>query len=186
MTPSDAGRLVAFIIATAGLMTISWRSLFNIRSHGFFRFFAWETIVALVLWNLPFWFSDPLSIRQLFSWIVLGVSVVLLWQGVTLLRTGKPVGHRAESELFAFEKTTELVTSGVYRYIRHPLYASLMYLSWGAFLKDISWSSTVLTVAAGACLVATARADERECVQYFGPQYEQYMKKTKMFIPLVF
>lgn len=186
MTTLDMVRLIIFIIVTAGSILISRRALVRVRSHGFFRFFAWETILALVLWNVPSWFSDPFSIRQLFSWAVLCASLVALWQGVTLLRTAKPSNNRAESDLYTFEKTSELVTSGIYRHIRHPLYASLMYLSWGAFLKDISWISTVLMVVASACLVATAKAEERECIQYFGSQYEQYMRQTKMFVPYVF
>ena len=35
-------------------------------------------------------------------------------------------------------------------------------------------------------LIATARADEAECIPYFGQSYREYMKKTKMFIPLLF
>ena len=35
-------------------------------------------------------------------------------------------------------------------------------------------------------LVFTARADESECIQFFGSAYNEYMKKTKMFIPFVF
>ena len=186
MTSFDTARLVAFIAATVGLIIISRRALLNIRSHGFFRFVAWDAIVALILWNLPFWFADPFSISQLLAWIVLFASLFVLWLGVSRLRTGKPTDKRSENELYAFEKTSELVTSGIFRYIRHPLYASLMYLSWGAFLKDVSWISVTLMVVACVSLVATAKADEKECIQYFGAQYEQYMKRTKMFIPYLF
>ena len=35
-------------------------------------------------------------------------------------------------------------------------------------------------------LVLTAKADEVECPQFFGPQYQDYMKKTKMFLPFLF
>lgn len=185
MTTFDTVRLVAFVVATVGLIVISRRALYNIRSHGFFRFIAWEAIVALIIWNLPFWFDDPFSIRQLVAWSVLFASLFVLWKGVKLLRTGKPTGKRSESELYAFEKTSQLVTGGIFRYIRHPLYASLMYLSWGAFLKDVSWISFGLMVVASVSLVATAKADERECSEYFGEQYEQYMKRTKMFVPYV-
>ncbi len=171
---------------TVVLALVSRRSLAEFGSHGFFRFFAWEAIVALILLNLPFWFSDPFSASQLLSWAVLIASLLVLWQGVVRLRSGKPTGSRTGNGLYTFEKTSELVTSGIYRYIRHPLYASLLYLAWGAFLKDISWPSTALTLIACVCLVATARADERECVQFFGSSYEEYMRRTKMFIPTLF
>jgi len=186
VTTFDTVRTAIFIAATLGLIIISRRALFKFRSHGFFRFIAWEAILALIVWNLPFWFAAPLSINHLLAWIVLFASLFVLWRGVSLLRTGKPTAKRSESELYQFEKTSELVTSGIFRYIRHPLYASLMYLSWGAFLKDVSWISFTLMVIACVSLVATAKADEKECIQYFGAQYEQYMKRTKMFVPYLF
>ena len=44
----------------------------------------------------------------------------------------------------------------------------------------------VLALAATACLVATAKADEAECLRFFGPDYLAYMKQTKRFVPFVF
>ena len=38
-------------------------------------------------------------------------------------------------ENLAFENTVKLVEVGLYRFIRHPMYASLLLLAWGAFLK---------------------------------------------------
>jgi len=86
----------------------------------------------------------------------------------------------------AFEKTTELVKEGAYHYIRHPLYSSLLFLAWGMFFKSPFVGSAIAAITATAFLVATARADEAECVRYFGPPYEAYMKQTKMFIPFLF
>ena len=98
--------------------------------------------------------------------------------GVYLLRNaGKPTD--------ALEATTHLVQSGIYRYIRHPLYASLLYLAWGIFFKSPSLLGGCLAAVASAFLYATARADESECMVKFGGEYAMYMKKTKMFIPFV-
>ena len=186
MTVFDEVRSALFIATTIVITFISWRTIFNFHSHGFYRFLAWEAIAALIIWNLPFWFSDPFSAKQLISWILLISSLFVLLQGVLRLRAAKRYSSRSESELFAFERTSELVTSGIYHYIRHPLYASLLYLALGAFLKDISWISVILIIMAGISLFATARADEKECIQYFGDQYKEYMEGTKRFIPFVF
>ena len=185
VTRFDEIRLALFIATTVAVTVISWRTIFNIRSHGFFRFIVWEAIAALILWNLPHWFTEPFSPNQLLSWILLFGSLYVVWQGVSQLRTAKRSSSRSECELYAFERTSELVTSGIYRYIRHPLYASLLYLAWGAFLKDISWVSVILVLLASASLFATAKADEQECIAYFGDQYQQYMRRTKRFIPFV-
>jgi protein-S-isoprenylcysteine O-methyltransferase Ste14 len=186
MTVFDNIRLAIFVAATAFVVFISWRTIFNLRSHGFFRFIAWEAIIALIIWNSPHWFSEPFSVRQLISWIFLIGSLYALWQGLSRLRVAKRTSSRSEKELYNFEQTSQLVTSGIYQYIRHPLYASLFYLAWGAFLKDISWISVSLVLVASIALVATAKADENECIQYFGDRYKEYMEGTKRFIPFVF
>ncbi|MGB5873873.1 MAG: methyltransferase, partial [Bacteroidota bacterium] len=74
---------------------------------------------------------------------------------------------------------------GAYRYIRHPLYASLIYLAWGTFLKDISWLTFAVVAVTTAFLFATARVEERENVEHFGESYLEYSARTKMFIPYV-
>jgi protein-S-isoprenylcysteine O-methyltransferase Ste14 len=84
------------------------------------------------------------------------------------------------------EATTHLVTTGIFQFIRHPLYASLIYLSWGIFFKSPSLLGGCLAVVSTGFLIATARADESECLVKFGDEYIEYMKKTKMFIPLVY
>ena len=186
MTVFDYIRLALFVTATLAVTAISWRTLLNIRSHGFYRFIAWEAIAGLILWNLPYWFSDPFTIQHMLSWTVLIASLYVLWRGVSGLRDAKRSGNRSEKELFEFERTSELITSGIYKYIRHPLYASLLYLAWGAFLKDISWVSAILTVVSTGSLISTAKADEKECIKYFGDQYSDYMEHNKMLIPFVF
>lgn len=185
MTVFDEIRLALFIAISIAVTAISWRTIFNLRSHGFFRYIAWEVIAALVLWNVPHWFSEPLSTRQILSWVVLFASLYVLWEGISRLRAAKRSSTRRESELYAFERTSELVTSGIFRYVRHPLYASLLFLAWGAFLKDMTVIAAILVLAASVSLFGAARADERECVQYFGDQYRHYMKHTKRFIPFV-
>ena len=120
--------LVLFTIVSGWLLSVSWKSLRVARSHGFYRFFAWEAILALILINSGAWFSDPLSILQIVSWTLLCVSLVLLGQGLYLIRVGgKPSAQRQDSTLLSFEKTSALVTSGIYRHIRHPLYGSLLF-----------------------------------------------------------
>jgi protein-S-isoprenylcysteine O-methyltransferase Ste14 len=176
-----------FGIISMYLVFISRVSIRVFRSHGFYRFFAWESITALILVNIGTWFSHPFSILQLFSWMLLVVSLFLLVNGIHALRLmGRQNDQRQDSTLHAFEKTTVLVTSGMYKYIRHPLYSSLLFLAWGAFLKDVSWTSICLVAVATMVLVLTGKADEAECARYFGSSYKVYMGNTKMFIPFLF
>ncbi|HSD84876.1 MAG TPA: methyltransferase [Anaerolineae bacterium] len=181
-------KLFAFLVLSAGLVYFSRASLRAPRSHGFYRFFAWELIVALFLLNVDVWFQDPFSWQQLASWLLLAASMVPLILGVRSLTShGKPVTQReAEPQLLAFERTTSLVTTGVYRYIRHPLYSSLLFLTWGIFFKAFTWPGLLLALAATLLLFATARADEAECQRFFGEAYQAYMKQSKRFVPFLF
>ena len=181
-------KLIAFAIATGLLIYISRTSLHQPESHGFYRFFAWESILLLFLLNVDKWFVNPFSWHQLIAWTLLFVSFVPLIFGVRSLRErGQPTEERPDDpSLYAFEKTTTLVTTGIYAYIRHPLYSSLLLLTWGIFFKALSLPSTALALVATTFLFATARADEAECIRFFGDDYQTYMGKTKRFIPFLF
>lgn len=181
-------RLIVFVVLSAGLAYLSRASLRVPRSHGFYRFFAWEFILALVLLNIKQWFRDPLSIHQLASWFLLASTFIPGVPGIHLLITqGRPETQRRDDvPLIGIEKTTQLVTSGVFKYIRHPLYCSLFLLAWGAFFKDPSWAGGGLALAATVFLLATASVEESENIRYFGAAYRVYMRKTKMFIPFLF
>jgi protein-S-isoprenylcysteine O-methyltransferase Ste14 len=181
-------KLITFAVVSAFFISISWRSLRAPHSHGFYRFFAWELIVSLFLLNVEGWFKNPFSLCQLASWLLLIVCIIPLVLGVrSLSRQGRPVKQRqVEPQLLAFEKTTTLVNTGIYHYIRHPLYSSLLFLAWGIFFKDPTWLGALLALTATLFLLVTAKVDEVECIRFFGPAYETYMKQTKRFVPFLF
>ncbi len=181
-------KLIVFLIGSVSLIYISRASLRVPRSHGFYRFFAWECILALFLLNVDGWFQTPFAWYQLVSWFLLFLCLVHLILGVRTLRSrGKPVAQRkAEPQLLAFEKTSSLVTTGIYHYIRHPLYSSLLLLTWGIFFKTLTWPGLFLAVVASLFLLATAKADEAECLRFFGASYQVYMKQSKRFVPFLF
>lgn len=180
-------RVALFIAASIAILPLSWRSLKDLRTHGFYRFFAFELLLALILLNSPLWFRDPLSPQQLAAWLLGAVSIGLAIEGFRLLRViGRPAPTNVESANLAFEKTTTLVTIGAYGWIRHPLYASLLALAWSVYLKSpLGVGSIALTVGASGFLLATAVAEERENLLRFGAAYADYMKRTRRFIPFV-
>jgi protein-S-isoprenylcysteine O-methyltransferase Ste14 len=116
---------------------------------------------------------------QIVSWLLLICSIILAAHGFYLLRViGRPKS--------GIESTTTLVMLGAYKYIRHPLYSSLLFLTWGAFFKEVSLFGGILALVTTAFLVATAKVEEAENLQKFDKEYAAYMKTTRMFIPFVF
>ncbi len=179
--------LPVFIAGSAVIVYVSRASLLAPRSHGFYRFFGWETILGLTVLNLERWFTHPFAWYQLVSWFLLIFSIFPVIHGVRLLRQmGKQNTQRNDSPMLEFEKTTTIVTAGAYRYIRHPLYSSLLFLAWGIAFKSPGWLNMLLALIATAFLVATARTEEAEDVRFFGSAYREYMQRTRMFIPFLF
>ena len=180
-------RWIAFALGSIIMLVFSWTSLRHPDSHGFYRFFAWEVIYGLVLINVPIWFRDPFSWNQIISWILLIASPFPVALGIYQLQTrGKPDKvRRTDPGLIGFERTTQVVDSGIYKYIRHPIYCSLLLIAWGMFFKSLDQTGITLTLLAMLFLNATAKAEEAECTRAFGNEYQNYMKRTKMFIPFI-
>ncbi|KPK01120.1 MAG: hypothetical protein AMS20_14230 [Gemmatimonas sp. SG8_28] len=154
----------------------AWRAH---ETYGLIRFLGFELLAALVGWNAARWFRDPLAGRQLFSWVLLAASLGLAVHGFHLLRS---IG-RAQRRIM--EATQVIVETGIYRFIRHPLYASLLLFVWGAFLKGLDVTSGALALPATAAFALTARYEERFNLARFGSRYAAYMRRTKMFVPFI-
>lgn len=181
---SDA---ILFLAGSAIIVWWSRKPLSKPGSHGFYRFFAWEAILGLIVLNRPVWGDDPYSPHQFASWLLMLTSIALVVLGVaTLKRDGAPGAQRDDGSFYEFEKTTQLVSHGIFAYIRHPMYASLLALAWGAYFQDPSLIGTPIVLAASIALWLTATTDERECLTYFDQEYADYMRRTKRFIPFLF
>ena len=137
-------QVAVFVLASAGLIYVSRASLRRPRAHGFWRFWAWEAIVALVVLNAPVWFRDPLAWYQLVSWLLLCLSLVPLALGLRQLRRARRAEQeRPEAGLLEFEKTAELVTTaasaapsheGAFQKTPHASRSSELYMGWRMYL----------------------------------------------------
>src|SRR3989304_5461070 len=94
---------VFFAALSIPLIFISRRSLIDPKSHGFYRFFSWECILWLLIVNYRYWFVNPLGTAQIFSWIFLVYSLLLLVSGAALMKKiGKPNDNRQDNTLYKF------------------------------------------------------------------------------------
>jgi protein-S-isoprenylcysteine O-methyltransferase Ste14 len=179
--------LIIFGIISLFIISVSWRSLLKFNSHGFYRFFSWECIAWLASASYSFWFNNPFQFKQIISWIFLIVSIYMVIAGVLMMKKyGKAGKNRMEKELFQFESTSKLVTTGIFRHIRHPLYSSLLFLTWGIFFKNVTLPLLIVSLISTFFIFITAWCDEKECILFFGEEYKIYMTNTKRFIPFIF
>ncbi len=173
------GIITLMLITAANVWFNWWISIREKRYHGIFRFISFECLVVMVYLNYPVWFSDAFSLRQLISWFLLGLCIMVAAMGFFIFYSrGKPEDH--------MEKTTQLISSGIYEYIRHPLYLSLILGGFGAMLKDPGWQQIALSLLNFLAMIFTARVEEKEMIRKFDKAYQEYMKQSKMFFPYVF
>lgn len=179
-------QLLGFTLASACLGYFCRQQLRNPRCHGFYRFFVFEAILLLGIQNAPVWHNDIFAPRQLLSSALLFMSLCFVIQGFILLKRRGGQRQRDDTpENFGFENTVCLVTDGIFKYVRHPMYTSLLLLAWGIFIKQITPLGIAAVSACTLLLIIAAKIEEHENCEFFGDQYRDYQKTSKMFIPFL-
>jgi protein-S-isoprenylcysteine O-methyltransferase Ste14 len=79
----------------------------------------------------------------------------------------------------------ELVTSGPYHLVRHPIYSGILIAGIGTAVA-LSWLWLIAAVLAGVYFVYSATVEERNMAQQFPETYPAYRRSTKMLVPFVF
>jgi protein-S-isoprenylcysteine O-methyltransferase Ste14 len=85
----------------------------------------------------------------------------------------------------ATRKQHTLVTSGPYRWVRHPLYTlgSVAFISLG-MVAD-SWFIILMSVLAFIAMAIRTSKEEANLIEKFGDEYREYMKRTGRFLPKI-
>ena len=144
-------------------------------------------IGGLILWLSPFvYLINPAWM----AWSKLGLSEAIRWGGVGLgvlcvfgiywLFSSIGTGITPVS---ATRKEHKLVTHGIYRYIRHPLYTvgSSLFVSFG-MMAD-SWFIAALGILTFILMAIRTPKEEANLIEKFGDEYREYMQRTGRFLP---
>ena len=158
------------------------------RETGFLQ--AGRALIALPLFlAILTYIVNPLWV----AWADLPLPNWTRWAGVALGLLTVPAAHwvftslgRNVSETVLTKSHHELVTSGPYRWIRHPLYTTGIALVLAIGLMAASW----LILLFGLVTVASIRLvviplEERELLTKFGHEYRDYMQRTGRLLPRV-
>jgi protein-S-isoprenylcysteine O-methyltransferase Ste14 len=99
-----------------------------------------------------------------------------IWARFSLGRSwGMPMTRHAQPEL---------VTSGPYRFVRHPIYTGILFMLVGTSL--VYPLGAVPSAAFIAYFIFSASREERDMVQQFPDTYPAYRQRSKMLVPFVF
>ena len=114
---------------------------------------------------------------------VVGLLLIFIASGIALLAitANRPGNFNVRP---VPKKTGELITSGIYRYVRHPMYCSLFFAGLGfVFCQFVIWK-LLAWVLLLATLILKARVEEKALLNHF-PDYKNYQKRSKAFIPFI-
>jgi protein-S-isoprenylcysteine O-methyltransferase Ste14 len=142
-------------------------------------------IIGLLAAYLPAW-ADRENVWKLDGDAVRWLGVALLAGGGALRLWPVAVLGRRFSGLVAIQPGHELVTTGPYRYIRHPSYLGLLVSAFGWGLAFNTVVGVLLALANIPPLVARMNAEERLLSSQFGAAYETYRADTARLIPGVY
>jgi protein-S-isoprenylcysteine O-methyltransferase Ste14 len=158
----------------------------NIKQFFAVRLVMWPLAILLVLAfnhlpnSLKKHYQDAVN-----NHIVLAAGFLLFLAGYILAiwarrRLGKNWGMP-----MAQKQAPELVTSGPYNYIRHPIYTGILLMVLGSFfIVNMYW--LIVFIFASAYFIYSAFAEEKSMMKQFPKVYPSYKTKTKMLIPFVF
>ncbi len=149
----------------------------------FYNAFAAITIVPILA--LPFalpdviWYSIPAPWANLMRVVQL-LALGLL--GISILQTG-PFELLGLSQILGSKQKETLNSSGMYGYIRHPIYTFSMIVIW--FNPSMTVNSAALILAFTLYFIFGAMVEERKLVKVLGQEYRDYQAKTPMFVPFI-
>ena len=111
--------------------------------------------------------------------------------GVVCLVVGLWLFYRSHADLGTNWSITlqvrehhRLITHGVYRHVRHPMYVALLLYSVGQALVLPNWvAGPSYLITFGILFVFRVRAEEKMMLEEFGDEYAAYMAQTKRLVP---
>jgi len=130
---------------------------------------------------------------QVLAWTELPLPQWLQWLGVVLGGISLPhlawtqlaLGNNFSPMLHVRQEHT-LVTSGPYRYVRHPMYTAVFLSMSAILLLTRNWIIGGVPLV-GLCVILLMRLlrEERAMIKKFGDEYREYVKRTGRFLPRV-
>ncbi len=138
----------------------------------------------IVIWSLFRFLIPPITqfifVNQFWiQWIGVGICITMIlgitWVGIHL--------DRQVSGTLEIKKEHTLVTSGPYKYIRHPMYLVYFIFNLGLFLICLNIILLVIILLGLILTVSRIRIEEEMLIEQFGDEYREYMNHTGRLFP---
>ncbi len=124
------------------------------------------------------------------SWASVPLPAALRWAGVAVGLPGMALGFwtfrslgRNITDTVVTRREHTLVTSGPYRYVRHPFYVMVAFALVAYTLTTANWFIALAGLTTLVLLVIRTSTEEAKLVERFGDDYRRYMARTGRFLP---
>jgi protein-S-isoprenylcysteine O-methyltransferase Ste14 len=139
-------------------------------------------ITGLILTGLDFFLLQNMIFKEVFVFIgaILGIT------GVTVrVYCRKVLGSQFSHKLQIIEDH-HLITTGLYKYVRHPAYTGDLVVQIGIALFFSSIIGFLIMILLVPCFLYRISVEEKMLLDQFGYQYKEYQKNTKKLVPFIF
>lgn len=119
------------------------------------------------------------------NWVAASFGWFLIFAGAVFGIAGTVTLGRNRTAFPRPDESSQLVSTGIYSLVRHPLYASLIYLGFGWAMVWASWLGVVAAVIMTVFFDAKARREEAWLCEMFAA-YPDYMKRVRRLVPMIY
>jgi protein-S-isoprenylcysteine O-methyltransferase Ste14 len=138
-----------------------------------------QGIAYAILWQNLFWTRSPQLWQLAISFIFFLLASVLSWSAV------RSLGRQWRFDA-GLSSDHALITSGPYRTIRHPIYASMLCMLWGTgILFTPVLELLIATVIAIMGTEIRVRTEDKLLASHFGSEFLEYKRRVAAYIPMV-
>src|SRR6266542_3055407 len=147
-------------------------------------------ILLLLFWGVILFFL-PLADRRSIGVMIVSqetrwLGLVLFGLGLATILTARVTLGRMYSLEVTLQKSHQLITTDLYRYIRHPIYSGVIIQALGFSLVFRSWIGLAAMIPVAAFFLLRIKDEEAVLQKQFGPQWKAYYERTWGFIPYLY
>ncbi|MBS0247465.1 MAG: isoprenylcysteine carboxylmethyltransferase family protein [Proteobacteria bacterium] len=141
-------------------------------------------LIGAAIMTFPTLLPPPFEIRQFKEFeTVYWLCAVIVALGLGFACYARVALGRNWSASVTLKREHELVVTGAYRYVRHPIYAGILFALLGSAIETAAWRGIIGFAAIVLAIIYKYKTEERALVRKFGADYEWYRDQVPALIP---